>query len=131
MGRAERQRSGHVDPDRANLAHVTNADVSDSVDAALHGVRAGVLRDGDKQIPIVGRMRMEERAQLSDLSSLYVFSRQNTPPVPLEEVSTISLGPVTPKIRRFDQYRTITVAVLARPGTSPFRSHRSGYAKAE
>jgi multidrug efflux pump subunit AcrB len=99
----------HVDVDRANMAHVTNADVSDSIDAALHGVSAGVLRDGDKQISITGRMRMEERAQLSDLRNLYIFSRQDTPPVPFDQVATISLQPVTSKTKRFDQYRTITV----------------------
>jgi multidrug efflux pump subunit AcrB len=109
----------HVDVDRANLAHVTNADVSDSIDAALHGVSAGVLRDGNKQIPILGRMRMEERAQLSDLRSLYVFSQQDTPPVPLDEAATISLDPVTPKIRRFDQYRTITVQCWPTQGHLP------------
>ena len=87
----------HVDVDRANLAHLTNADVSDSIDAALHGVSAGVLRDGNKQIPILGRMRMEERAQLSDLRSLYVFSREDTPPVPLDQVATVSLEPVSKK----------------------------------
>jgi multidrug efflux pump subunit AcrB len=109
----------HVDVDRANLAHLTNADVSDSIDAALHGVSAGVLRDGNKQIPILGRMRMEERAQLSDLRSLYVFSRQDTPPVPLDQVATVSLEPVTPKIRRFDQYRTITVQCWPTEGHLP------------
>lgn len=98
-----------VDVDRANLVHVTNADVSSSVEAAIHGVTAGVLRDGYKQIPITARMRMEERAQLSDLSSLYVFSSLDTPPVPLGQVATISLEPVVPKIRRFDQYRTVTI----------------------
>jgi multidrug efflux pump subunit AcrB len=91
------------------MAHVTNADVSDSINAALHGVSAGVLRDGDKQISIVGRMRMEERAQLSDLHSLYVFSGQGTHPVPVDQVATISLEPVKSKTKRFDQYRTITV----------------------
>jgi multidrug efflux pump subunit AcrB len=109
----------HVDADRANMAHVTNADVSDSIDAALHGVTAGVLRDGDKQIPIVGRMRMEERAQLSDLHSLYVFSRQGTPPVPVDQVATVSLEPVTPKTKRFDQYRTITVQCWPAEGHLP------------
>ena len=32
----------HVDVDRANLAHITNADVSDSIKAALYGDTAGV-----------------------------------------------------------------------------------------
>ena len=109
----------HVDVDRANMAHVTNADVSDSIEAALHGVTAGVLRDGNKQIPIVGRMRMEERTQLSDLRSLYVFSRQGTSPVPLDQVATISLEPVTSKTKRFDQYRTITVQCWPAEGHLP------------
>src|SRR6201997_3726623 len=97
----------HVDADRANLAHVTNADVSDSVGAALHGITAAVLRDGNKQVAIVGRMQMEERSQLSDLRSLYVFSRQDTPPVPLDQVATTALSPVTPKTRAFNNSGTI------------------------
>ena len=109
----------HVDADRANMAHVTNADVSDSINSALHGVTAGVLRDGDKQIPIVGRMEMEERAQLSDLHNLYVFSRQNVPPVPLDQVATTSLNPVAAKTKRFDQYRTVTVQCWPAEGHLP------------
>ncbi len=108
-----------VDVDRANLAHVTNADVSNSVDAALHGMTVGILRDGYKQIPITGRMRMQERAQLSDLHSLYVFSGQDTPPVPLEQVATLSLQPVLPKIKRFDQYRTVTIQCWPTQGHLP------------
>jgi multidrug efflux pump subunit AcrB len=109
----------HVDVDRANLARITNADVSDSIKAALYGETAGVLREGDKQIPIVGRLRMEERSQLSDLRSLYVFSSQGTPPVPLEQVATVSWQPERPKIRRFDQYRTVTVQCWPAEGHLP------------
>ncbi|MGO4514592.1 efflux RND transporter permease subunit [Terriglobus sp. 2YAB30_2] len=109
----------HVDVDRANMAHVTNADVSTSIDAALHGVTAGALRDGDKQVPIVGRMQMEQRAQLSDLHSLYVFSQQGTAPVPVDQVATISLEPVVSKTKRFDQYRTITIQCWPTQGHLP------------
>jgi multidrug efflux pump subunit AcrB len=99
-----------VDADRANLAKVTNSDVSNALQGALSGAKAGVLREGDNQIPILARLRMEERAQLSDLRSLYIFSSQDSKTrVPLQQVATISLKPETPKIRRFDQYRTITV----------------------
>jgi multidrug efflux pump subunit AcrB len=109
----------HVDVDRANLAQITNADVAESTKAALYGVTAGVLREGDKQIPIVGRLRMEERAQLSDLRSLYVFSSHDAPPVPLEQIATISWQPQRPKIRRFDQYRTVTVQCWPAEGHLP------------
>ena len=109
----------HVDVDRANLAHITNADVSDSIKVALYGVTSGVLREGDKQIPIVGRLRMEERSQLSDLHSLYVFSGQGAPPVPIEQAATISWQLERPKIRRFDQYRTVTVQCWPAEGHLP------------
>jgi multidrug efflux pump subunit AcrB len=108
-----------VDVDRANLAHITNADIAESTRAALYGVTSGVLREGDNQIPIVGRLRMEERAQLPDLRSLYVFSRQDAPPVPLEQVATISWETQRPKIRRFDQYRTVTVQCWPAVGHLP------------
>ncbi|MBV9483696.1 MAG: efflux RND transporter permease subunit, partial [Acidobacteria bacterium] len=109
----------HVDEDRANLARITNADVSSSIKAALYGVTSGVLREGDKQIPIVGRLRVEERAQLSDLRSLYAFSSQGAPPVPLEQVATPSWQPDRPKIKRFDQYRTVTIQCWPAVGHLP------------
>jgi multidrug efflux pump subunit AcrB len=62
---------------------------------------------------------MEERAQLSDLRSLYVFSRQDTPPVPFDQVATISIEPVMSKTKRFDQYRTITVQCWPAEGHLP------------
>ncbi|MBV8552778.1 MAG: efflux RND transporter permease subunit [Acidobacteriaceae bacterium] len=109
----------HVDVDRANLAHITNADVAESTQAALYGVTSGVLREGDKQIPIVGRLRMDERAQLSDLRSLYIFSSQDAAPVPLEQIATISWQPQRPKTKRFDQYRTVTVQCWPAVGHLP------------
>jgi multidrug efflux pump subunit AcrB len=109
----------HVDEDRANLARITNADVASSIKAALYGVTSGTLREGDKQIPIVGRLRVEERAQLSDLRSLYAFSNQGAPPVPLEQVATLSWQSDRPKIKRFDQYRTVTVQCWPAVGHLP------------
>lgn len=109
----------HVDEDRANFARITNADVSHSIKAALYGVTSGVLREGDKQIPIVGRLRVEERAAVSDLHSLYAFSSQGAPPVPLQQVASISWQPDMPKIKRFDQYRTVTVQCWPSEGHLP------------
>lgn len=44
-----------VDPDRANMAGVTNLDVAASSIAAMNGLRVGTPRDGSDQIPIVAR----------------------------------------------------------------------------
>ena len=53
-----------IDPDRANLAGVTNLDVALLLGAAINGCQVDDAPGGDKQIPIVARLRMDERAQL-------------------------------------------------------------------
>jgi multidrug efflux pump subunit AcrB len=102
-----------TDPDRANLAGVTNLDVASASATAMSGYPVSTLREGDKQIPIVARLRMEERAQLEDIENLYVYSRQGMQKVPLREVSRIGYDFHDEVIRRRNQFRTITV--LAAP----------------
>ena len=51
-----------VDDDRANLSGVTRADVAMSTQAATSGTAVGFYREGDRQIPIVARLRLEDRA---------------------------------------------------------------------
>jgi len=63
-----------INSDRANLVGVTNFDVAVSSAMGMNGYQVGELREGDKQIPVIARMRMEERSQLADLQNLYVYS---------------------------------------------------------
>ena len=105
--------------DRANVAGITNFDVAASSATAINGSKVTVLREGDKQIPIVARMRMEERAQLSDMQNLYVYSTHGSEKVPLREVSSVQYGMQTEKVRRRNQFRTITVSCMAEPGHLP------------
>ncbi len=105
-----------VDPDRANLAGVTNLDVAVSSVVAMNGRTLSVLRDGDRQIPIVARLRADERAQLDQVQSLYVNSLRGLSRVPLRQVSRLSYGLETEKIRRRNQFRTITIAAFPVPG---------------
>src|SRR5262249_7414720 len=53
-----------TDADRANIAGVSNLDVAASSVSGTTGTSVTTLREGDKQIPVVVQMRMEERAQL-------------------------------------------------------------------
>ena len=108
-----------VDPDRANLAGVTNLDVALSSAMAMNGRTVSLLREGDRQIPIVARLRVEERAQLSDIENMYVSSQQGPQKVPLGTVSRISYSLETEKIRRRNQFRTITVAGFPVQGVLP------------
>jgi len=105
-----------IDADRANLAGVTNFDVAASSAVGMNGFQVGTLREGNKQIPIVARLRMEERAQLSDLQNLYVYSSQGTEKVPLRQISSMSYSMNVEKIQRRDQFRTITVSCFPAQG---------------
>ncbi len=108
-----------TDPDRANAAGITNLDVAASSAAGISGGQLTLLREGDKQIPIVARLRMEERAQLADVQNLYVYSMQGDQKVPLRQVSSVEYGMETEKVRRRNQFRTITVSCMAEAGHLP------------
>jgi len=108
-----------IDPDRANLAGVTNIDVAASTATTLNGYQVGVLREGDEQIPILARVRMEERARLGDLQSLYVYSSQGPQRVPLRQVSSLSYSMQPAKVNHRNQFRTITVSCYAARGRLP------------
>lgn len=108
-----------TDPDRANAAGITNLDVAASSAAGINGAQVTTLREGDKQIPVVTRLRMEERAQLGDVQNLYVYSTQGTQRTTLRQVSSIEYGMQTEKVRRRNQFRTITVSCMAEAGHLP------------
>ena len=78
-----------IDPDRANLAAITNMDVANSATSAMSGVPVTTLQEGDKNIPVLVRLRGDERSSLSDIQNLYVYSSQTSNKVPLMQVSSI------------------------------------------
>lgn len=106
-----------IDPDRANLAGVTNLDVANSSTAAISGATLTAFREGDKQIPVVARLRMEERSQLSDIQNLYVYSStQAGVSVPLLEISSIRHTLETQRIIRQEHFRMMSVEAFPVPG---------------
>lgn len=105
-----------VNADRASLAGVSNLDVAASSAGGMSGLQLTSLREGDKQIPALVRLREAERARLSDVQNLYVYSMHNASKIPLRQVSTIDYRMETEKIRRRNQFRTITVSCSPVPG---------------
>ena len=104
-----------IDSDRANMAGVSNLDVAQSSIAGMNGMQVTTLREGDKQIPVVIRMRAEERARLDDVKNLYVVLQRGSK-VPLGAVSSISYSTETEKLRRQNQFRAITVSCAPEDG---------------
>jgi multidrug efflux pump subunit AcrB len=105
-----------IDPDRANLAGISNEDVAASTAASLSGTRVATLLEGDKQIPVVARLYRRERATVQDLENLYVYPSGGGKPVPLKAISSVQYRLETQRIRRRAHYRTITVAAFTAPG---------------
>jgi multidrug efflux pump len=105
-----------IDPDRANLVGISNADVANSSAAAISGVQVGTFREGNKSIPIVARLRPQERAQLSQIENLYVYSSQQNTRVPLLSVATVKNILETGRIRRREHFRTISILCFPAPG---------------
>ena len=105
-----------IDPDRANVAGISNADVADGSATALSGTTVGIFKEGDKNIPIVARLRMAERAQLADINNLYVYSSQTSNRVPLLSVATVGNSLETTRIRRREHFRTISILCYPQPG---------------
>ena len=105
-----------IDPDRANVAAITNADVAEASATAMSGETVGLFKEGDKDIPIVARLRMQERAQLADIKNLYVYSSQTNNRVPLLSIATVGNSLETARIRRREHFRTISILAFPQPG---------------
>jgi multidrug efflux pump subunit AcrB len=108
-----------IDPDRANRAGLTNADVAVSTAIGLNGLELTRMYDGDERVAVVARLRMEERASLADLSNLYVYSSQSGQKVSLRQIASLSTEMRPEKIKRRNQFRTITVQAWPRTGSLP------------
>jgi len=82
----------------------------------VNGYQVTTLREGDKQIPVVTRLRMEERARLNDINDLYVYSNTGTQKVPMRQISQVEYSLRSEVIRRRNQFRTITVSASPAEG---------------
>src|SRR5262249_18699774 len=89
-----------VDQERANDAGISNLDVAAASASTMNGEPLTTLREGDQEIPVVLRLRMEDRAQISDVQSLFVQALQGPGRAMLRQVSSIHYGTETEKIRR-------------------------------
>jgi multidrug efflux pump subunit AcrB len=108
-----------IDADKANMSGITNLDVAAASATAMNGHQVSTLHEGNEQIPIVARLRMDERARLSDVQNLYVYSSQGQAKVPVQLMSSIDYGLSTEKMQRRNQFRTITVSAFPREDMLP------------
>ncbi len=108
-----------VDPDRANLAGITNLDVANSATSAMSGTPVTSLQDGDRNIPVVARLKMDERARLSDIQNLYIYSQSAGTKIPLVQISNIQNSMATDRVVRLDHFRSMSIYAFPAPGHLP------------
>jgi len=108
----------NINPDRANLAGITNLDVANSATSAMSGTTVTTLQDGDKNIPVAARLHIDERSRLSDIQNLYVYSgsSQDATKIPLMQISDVANSMSTNRIVRIDQFREMSIFAFPAPG---------------
>src|SRR4029450_4921651 len=73
----------------------------------------------DKQLPVMARLRMDERNVLSRLDDLYVYSSHDARRVPILQVAKVEHKFEPARLRRFNQFLTMTVSCFPSPGRLP------------
>lgn len=101
-----------VDEERANRVGITNTDVALAFLSTYQGFELTSFDDGDKEIPVVLRLKGEQRRIKEDLEGLPVFSNLTGNQVPLSNVAEIIPQWSAGVILRHNKRRS--VSVLAR-----------------
>jgi multidrug efflux pump subunit AcrB len=109
-----------IDQDRANSLGVGNQQIGLVAQAAFAGLKVTELREGDRLIPVVIRLQVEDRNEAEKIRALYVqtLSRKD---VPLDSFATVKIQPEFVTIPHYNQLRTVTVKAYAPFGELPSR----------
>ena len=105
-----------VDPDRANVSGISHEDVARLMNGALSGYTATTIRERDRLIPVVLKLRPDERSKMDEMRTLNVANLTTGAKVPLDQISTFRPEFVPPKICRRDNERCMTVKCDVAPG---------------
>jgi multidrug efflux pump subunit AcrB len=109
-----------IDQHRANSLDISNAQIGRLAQAAFAGVPVTELREGDHLVPVVIRLRVEERNEAEKIRTLYVRSLRDKL-VPLDSFATVRLQPEYATIAHFNKLRTVTVSAYSVYGELPSR----------
>jgi multidrug efflux pump subunit AcrB len=99
----------NVDPERANRVGVTNTDVALAFLSSYEGFELTRFSDGDHEVPIILRLRDEERTIDEDLENLPVSSIATGANVPLGGFADVTPAFSPGVIRRYNNQRSLKV----------------------
>jgi len=105
-----------LDPDRANVSGISHEDVARLMNGALSGFTATTIRERDRLIPVMLKLRPDDRSRMEDMRTLNVSGMRTGSKVPLDQISTFRPEFVPPKLCRRDNERCMTVKCDVAPG---------------
>jgi multidrug efflux pump subunit AcrB len=111
-----------IDRDEAMLRKVNTAAVATAVRAAINGIEASVLRQGDEEYDIVVRYDEDFRQSIEDISNIRVTGKDDVQ-IPIRDVARVYTVGGLGSINHIDQKRTIAVTadVAGRSSTEVMR----------
>ncbi len=101
--------SVEIDQARARRAGVTSEEIAYALNTYLVGTEVTVYREGKDVIPVILRSIESDRATLTGLQALSVYSRAQNDTIPLFQIADIKGTWEYGRIKRRDQQRTLTV----------------------
>lgn len=108
-----------VDDGRAAAAGVTHADIAGAAQLAFSGSTVTQLRERDRLVDVVLRLRAGERGAAAHVKDLYVWSSRTGRSVPVQQLADVEMELQAQKIVRYNQERTITVGAIPLDGELP------------
>ena len=103
-----------IDPDKANLAGVSNAQVARTLNAYFSGQELTTFREGDHLVPVYLRLLSSERQSIDNVRAAHVEGIQGK--VPLESIATVTPRWEPVRIDRRDRNRVIEVTSRVEDG---------------
>ncbi len=110
MGEKSPETKLDIKKDRAALYGISAMDISLTAKAAIEGVVATEYREAGREVDVRVRLSKEDRANISNLSNLLLYSKTLDIHVPLKEIAKIKQGLGPSEIKRLDQERTVTIS---------------------
>lgn len=114
-----------IDQDKASALGITTMQVGRVAQAAFYGIKVSEVREGAHAVPLVLRLREEERGDIAAINKLPIPTKDSGL-VPLDQVATIRELPEQPVICHYNKLRTVTVKAFARFNELPSNAlHRA------
>jgi multidrug efflux pump len=97
-----------VDREKAMLRKVNTTSVATAIRAAINGIEASVLREGDEEYDIVVRYDEQHRRSIDDILNIRVTGKDDVQ-IPVRDVAKVVTTGGFGSIKHIDQRRTISI----------------------